>query len=625
MRLNNLKIKSQILIVLAIPVIGMIFFLSSHIIKKYHVIQKRDALVNIVMVTPIISSYISELQKERAFSSLYILNKGSEFYKEKFNKQKSKTDKVRSNLELFISSIDIKKYESKIKENINNINFIFRGEDAVRKNVLLKNIKTDAIMSNYTSLINKLISIMSITSFLSHDPNINIGLSANNLLERVKEYAGRERALGYLGISSGIFNHNIFHRFESLKAKQQAIIEVFNNLLTTKWGTQFIKGQDINSIEGESIVSKVRKLVVDNGERKSINFKYTSEEWFNAATERINKISYIQSYLLSNVLKEIKEYNRKSKNFFILDIFNASIVLFVTLFMWWFVEISITEPIEETTKNLKKLADDDLSFKIEETNRGDEIGDIIRTMVIFKHNILERKKYYEQQRVFISMVSHEFRTPLTIIDGNAQIIQRRGHTLEKEVLGKRAVVIRTAVDRLVGLIETILSDSVLSGGELTINPEMASFTSIVKDSCMEKLGVTPNAQIKLDIDKTIPEMMIDSKVMHHVVMNLISNAFKYSPDNPTIGVRLYKEDDNAILEISDSGLGIPEDELPKIFTRYFRASTSGGISGTGLGLNLVKEMVELHGGKAYIESQVDIGTTVTIEVPIVIKNKIGDV
>ncbi len=226
------------------------------------------------------------------------------------------------------------------------------------------------------------------------------------------------------------------------------------------------------------------------------------------------------------------------------------------------------------------------------------------------------KDVVEQQRVFMSMVSHEFRTPLTIIDGNAQIIQNRGDSLNKESLIRRASTIRIAVERLIGLIERILSGHAIDQGKLKVDIQLGDLIPVVRDVCFDYLGIEPQAKIHLNIEKGLPKLMLDSKLMHHVMVNLISNAFKYSPLNPEIKVNLFRKNDFAFIEVVDNGIGIPEEELPKIFSKYFRASTSGGIPGTGLGLNLVKQIVGLHGGYSSIKSQLDVGTTITLKLPI---------
>ena len=234
----------------------------------------------------------------------------------------------------------------------------------------------------------------------------------------------------------------------------------------------------------------------------------------------------------------------------------------------------------------------------------------------------QEKKAAEQQRIFVSMISHEFRTPLTIIDGNAQIIQKRGDSLSPQMLEKRTGTIRQAVERLIRLIETVLSAHMLESGKMTVSLAPCDLINIIRDVCDVHLDAKPPHEIKLDIRDSLPNMLLDEKVIRQMMMNLLSNAVKYSPPNPLIKVDVYLEINTVIIQVTDHGVGIPENELPKIFTRYFRASTSGGIPGSGLGLSFVKQFVELHDGKVKIQSGKETGTTVTIQLPVKSKQKI---
>lgn len=229
---------------------------------------------------------------------------------------------------------------------------------------------------------------------------------------------------------------------------------------------------------------------------------------------------------------------------------------------------------------------------------------------------LEKEKdIVEQQKTFISMVSHEFRTPLTIIDGNAQIILSRGTTLPREMLERRAVTIRSAVERLIRLIETLLSAHMIESGKLTVEIEDCNLAQVIEEACTDQQDISPSHQIKLSMRDLPPVMRLDGKVIRQMMANLLSNAVKYSPQSPVVEVMAFAEADSVVIEVTDYGVGIPEDEQPRIFGKYFRASTSGGIPGSGLGLSLVKQFVELHNGSISLRSKVGVGTALTVTLP----------
>ncbi len=310
-------------------------------------------------------------------------------------------------------------------------------------------------------------------------------------------------------------------------------------------------------------------------------------------------------------LKEISKEDNIKTAYLELRILNKEGVL--KLFDGFIHNLTDNEAVNSIAMTLRDITSKNASIKELKEHIEEKNNELIQ-------NVQKGQDVAEQQRVFMSMVSHEFRTPLTIIDGNAQIIQNRGDTLPKESLLRRASTIRIAVDRLIGLIERILSGHAIDQGKLKVNLQLGDLIPLVRDVCFDHLGIEPDSKIKLNIEKELPKIMLDNKLIHHVMVNLISNAFKYSPHNPEIEVNLFKRNDFAFIEVSDNGIGVPEDELPKIFSKYFRASTAGGIPGTGLGLNLVRQIAELHSGYASIKSQVDVGTTITIKLPINQKN-----
>ena len=239
---------------------------------------------------------------------------------------------------------------------------------------------------------------------------------------------------------------------------------------------------------------------------------------------------------------------------------------------------------------------------------------------ILADSLQKEKLAAEQQRQFVSMVSHEFRTPLTIIDGNAQIIERRGDQIEISSLKDRANKIRSGVSRLVELMDRILSANKLEEGVLPLELSVCSLVDIVSIVTEDMQEVLVTHKFNLDIGDVPKEIVLDSKLVRLIVSNLVSNAIKFSPEGGDINIKLMPgEGETVIIEVQDFGLGIPEDEISQIFNRFFRASTSSGIPGSGIGLNLVKEFVEMQEGSLLVNSQVNEGTIVQVILPTVLK------
>ncbi len=228
-----------------------------------------------------------------------------------------------------------------------------------------------------------------------------------------------------------------------------------------------------------------------------------------------------------------------------------------------------------------------------------------------------QKKANQLQRDFVTMASHEFRTPLTIIDGAAQRIQRRIDSVAASKLDLESKVkkIRGGVSRMQLLMESFLAAAKSELGSIELSVSAVNLGHIVSKICSEMEACDTKHKIDVKLEDFPESSNVDPGLMTQVISNLISNATKYSPDSDRVEVRGWACPDHIHCSVRDFGVGIPADEIDKVSSRFFRASTSSGIPGTGIGLNLTKHIVERHGGTLGFESQVGEGTTVTVTIP----------
>jgi signal transduction histidine kinase len=220
-------------------------------------------------------------------------------------------------------------------------------------------------------------------------------------------------------------------------------------------------------------------------------------------------------------------------------------------------------------------------------------------------------------RRFIAMASHEFRTPLAVIDGAAQRVVGMAEKTPSKV-DERMTRIREAVARMTRLMDRMLSSARLDEGRIAANKERMDLSALLSEAVGRQRQISAGFQIALRLP---PEPIVidgDPQLLEQVVSNLLSNAVKYSGRSRTVEVAAaWRGDDAPHVEIAvaDHGVGIPADEVDHLFTRFFRARTATGISGTGIGLHLVRELVQLHGGRVRVVSQVARGSTFTVELP----------
>jgi signal transduction histidine kinase len=232
-------------------------------------------------------------------------------------------------------------------------------------------------------------------------------------------------------------------------------------------------------------------------------------------------------------------------------------------------------------------------------------------------HLRKEKELSEMQREFVSMASHEFRTPLAIIDSNAQRILRKIDVIDPETLAKRVGNIRNSVERMQYLINRFLNFSQSQSVGMELDREAIPFRELVRTVCRQHQELSRSHRFETDLDG-LPEIAyVDRKLMEQSITNLISNAVKYSPEASRITVVGSRMGDQLVISVRDEGVGIPKAEVPKIFKKYFRASTSSGIAGTGIGLNMTRMIVQKHGGTVHVESEVGSGTTVTVSLPLI--------
>jgi len=240
--------------------------------------------------------------------------------------------------------------------------------------------------------------------------------------------------------------------------------------------------------------------------------------------------------------------------------------------------------------------------------------------VVNIHDVSHLKALDRIKTRFVSNVSHDLRTPVTTIKLYAALMQRSPPEKWEEYLN----ALTQEADRQAQLVEDILQISRIDTGQLEIKPWPTSLNALTKEAVANRQALAQDRGLVLEHRPAElgPAALVDPERMMQVLNNLVENAIYYTPAGGEIVVSTSKEEMEgrvwATVTVADTGIGIPEEELPHIFKRFFRGEKPRmtQISGTGLGLAIVKEIVELHGGRVIVESQADAGTTFTIWLPL---------
>ncbi len=222
----------------------------------------------------------------------------------------------------------------------------------------------------------------------------------------------------------------------------------------------------------------------------------------------------------------------------------------------------------------------------------------------------------EMQRQFVSMASHEFRTPLAIIDSSAQYVARRIDKLKPDAIRENIDTMRGAVRRMTNLMESTLSAAKMDAGKLRMKPADCNIRTLVEEVCQQQQRIAQAHKVSLDVGDLPDVIQGDYAALELVFANLLSNAVKYAPNAPEVSVKGWTEGEFAYVSVADHGIGIDAEDVERLFSRFFRAKSATGIAGTGIGLNLVKRLVDSHGGEITVQSAIGEGSKFTVKLPI---------
>ena len=222
-----------------------------------------------------------------------------------------------------------------------------------------------------------------------------------------------------------------------------------------------------------------------------------------------------------------------------------------------------------------------------------------------------------QQADHIAELVHELRTPLTSISTIAYLLQQPDVTQEDRM--NLAVTVQEEASRLTRLTTNFLDVARLESGRAIFTPTKVDLREILKE-CVEinaPKATEKKIQIMVDLAKDLPLIEADRDKLKQVVLNLLSNAIKYNREQGNIFIRAFPNDTYLVLTVEDTGFGIPDDEIPLLFTKFFRSQhLERKAEGTGLGLSISKFIIDSHGGKIHAKSKIDEGTIFTVSLPI---------
>lgn len=278
----------------------------------------------------------------------------------------------------------------------------------------------------------------------------------------------------------------------------------------------------------------------------------------------------------------------------------------------------LVNPLKLMTRASRRIAKGDFNISLDWRRRRDELGELAAS---FTEMARELKQLERMRQDFVSNVSHEIQSPLTSIAGFSKVLQQR--QMAEEERGEYLRIIETEAQRLSRLSENLLKLASLESEHHPFHPQTYDLDEQLRSVILTMEPIWSAKDLELDLELPPVKAHGDADQLSQVWMNLIGNALKFTPEGGTVRVGLKSGVDKVQVKVRDTGIGISEEDQAHIFERFYKAdrsrtSTNGG---SGLGLSIVKKIIELHGGTIEVASQPGEGTEFTVTLPHVLHRR----
>lgn len=537
------------------------------LVARLQTASDMSRVASLSELAPEIGRLAHELQNERGLSAGLIGSANDGAFRDRLMEQRQATDMAISRLIEELNALDSAALGSELTADVRAVQAAFEKLPATRQSVDSRTLSLDAMSVFYGHAVASLLSVIEHMGRLGTQHEVNRAIAAYVSLLHAKERAGLERALGAAGFSSGAFAPDVYRRFIELHGQQRAFLAAFEangSAPQVAFYAMLLQGAVVEDVE------RMREVAIGSVFEGGLQ-DISAPLWFDTITKKIELYHTLEERLAVDLLITVNAVKEDA-------LFMGDIAVIVALLALGVILGGVQA--QRLSRALEK-----------------------------------EKELNGLQRQFISLVSHEFRTPLAIIDMSAQRMSRAGDKVTPDQVARGAHKIRNTIVRLTDLMEGVLSASRLEEGKIQFEPAACDLTDLMTEICEDYQQINKTHRLTLGLQDLPKHIEADAKLLRQAFSNLVSNAIKYSPEGTSVQVTASQSGGDILITVRDQGVGIPAEELGRLFERFFRASTSTGVSGTGIGLHLVKHVIDLHGGTIDVESEPDQGTAFIVRLP----------
>ena len=345
-----------------------------------------------------------------------------------------------------------------------------------------------------------------------------------------------------------------------------------------------------------------------------------SPKWYQQRKEKaadgvIGELEKLGSYSQQNVYDKIKRLNQTGAESRRVIMVMTGVFLILGILNSLFINRSITQPISIMKKKTREIAKGNFEGNLD-LSSSPEIEELAAAFNLMCNKLKDLDKMKSD---FFSSMSHELRTPLTSIKEGVGLLREGVGGVLTDKQKRLLHILAMETDRLIGLVNSLLDLSKMEAGMMTYRFEPGALSALVDRAMMEIGPIVESKKIAVEkrVNESLPRIRMDSERILQALRNLIGNAVKFTPEGGRVRVSALLVNRNVEVSVSDTGPGIPEENLSKIFDKFQQASPSGSypMKGTGLGLAIVKHIISSHGGKIWAESKSGQGSTFIFVLP----------
>jgi len=518
--LNNLKIGQRIGLVVALPVLGLLFYSSTLTLERHNTAQSMERLSSLAKLAPITSALVHELQKERGMSAGFISSGGNTF-KNELPGQRDAASAARTALEGALSEFDVANYSVRLEEKIQSALDAIAGLDQTRANVSSLQATVPQMAKYYTGTIAKLLSIVEEMTQLSESASVLNAITAYTAILQGKESAGIERAMGAAGFGAGQFKPAIYKRFTRLAAMQDTYFTVFKNYaLDTQVGffDSTLTGAEVDEV---ARLRQVADESITTGSTGGVKGAY----WFDKITAKIDLMKVVEDKMAGHLTALAAEIEGSASTAFYLFAIVTLALLAATAGIVFFLARGITQPIASMTDVMHRLSGGDNTVEVNGAERRDEIGAIAQAVQVFKDNAIEmermraerveaEEKAKAQRKQEMNELAENFEAA---VKGVVESVAASAHQMEStaqsmasssEQTSQQSVAVAGASEEAAGNIQTVASASEeLSSSIKEIGNQVAQSTQIAREAVEQATKTNEEVSGLVEAAKRIGEVV----------------------------------------------------------------------------------------------------------------------